>query len=476
MARDRARRALARGHDERVQPARQHGRPRGEPRCDRSRLLRDRRRLASRTSRGSCSSLPSRSLRRARLPAVQPSARQGRARLDGRQRLAGDRLHARRARACVELHRRVVDRRHAPRCRCSCSPCRSSTRRSSPSSGFWKGARSRRADATTAPIASSRSGSPRPERSCSSRSCRPLWEPRASPTRRSAAAGIAALGVLMSFALAGAVRKLAGRCRTGNESHAAPGSTCAGSPRSPSTARSSAASFLAAYLLRFNGIGTPNQRHYFLLTLPVLLFCRYIALLGFGMYAGVWRYASARDALRAACAVALSAIAALGIRHPDAGIDRRLLAERVRHRHADLHRCDRHGARFAERAIPSFVEPARRREARRVLIVGAGRTGRSLLASCGDARRARGRASSTTTRSLVGRRLNGTRSSRSLDGIASVLERFATRVVLVTIPNAAHDVLDALVASAPRADAMPLRAARRRSRPEDRPREVHHAQ
>src|SRR5262249_50818362 len=50
-----------------------------------------------------------------------------------------------------------------------------------------------------------------------------------------------------------------------------------------------AASFLAAYLLRFDGTGTFNQRHVFLLTLPVLLLCRYVALLLLGMYASVWR-------------------------------------------------------------------------------------------------------------------------------------------------------------------------------------------
>ena len=38
----------------------------------------------------------------------------------------------------------------------------------------------------------------------------------------------------------------------------------------------------------------------------MLLLCRYIALLLFGMYAGVWRYASARDALRAGAAVVVS--------------------------------------------------------------------------------------------------------------------------------------------------------------------------
>ncbi len=105
-----------------------------------------------------------------------------------------------------------------------------------------------------------------------------------------------------------------------------------------------AASFLAAYLLRFNGIGTPNQRHLFLLTLPVLLLSRYIALLGFGMYAGVWRYASTRDALRAGVAVAISEVVAAGIITITQGPLGDFSQQRVRHRHADLHRRDRRSA------------------------------------------------------------------------------------------------------------------------------------
>ncbi len=207
-----------------------------------------------------------------------------------------------------------------------------------------------------------------------------------------------------------------------------------------------AASFLAAYLLRFNGIGTPNQRHYFLLTLPVLLFCRYIALLGFGMYAGVWRYASARDALRAACAVALSAIAALGVVTLTQGsmgdFSRSVFV-------IDMLICTVAivGARFAERAINHFVELARRREARRVLIVGAGRTGRSLLRELRETPGERVVGFVDDAPSLRGRRLNGAKVVASLDGIASVLDRFEPDIVFVTIPNAPHNRLDALVAA-----------------------------
>ena len=110
----------------------------------------------------------------------------------------------------------------------------------------------------------------------------------------------------------------------------------------------------------------------------MLLFCRYRALLLTGMYAGVWRYASSRDALRARVR------------------GRRLGGRRARHRRAhagDLGDFSRSvfvidalictvaivGARFAERAIVRGIELARSGDGRRVLIVGAGRTGRSML-------------------------------------------------------------------------------------------------
>jgi len=166
------------------------------------------------------------------------------------------------------------------------------------------------------------------------------------------------------------------------------------------------ASFLAAYLLRFDGIGTPNQRHFFLLTLPVLLFCRYVALLLLGMYAGVWRYASSRDALRAATAVAISGVVALGVVVLTQGalgdfsrsvfvIDAFICSIAVA------------AARFAERAIVRGLELTNRREGRRVLIIGAGRTGRSMLRELRETPGERVVGFIDDDPALRGRRLNG---------------------------------------------------------------------
>jgi UDP-GlcNAc:undecaprenyl-phosphate GlcNAc-1-phosphate transferase len=207
-----------------------------------------------------------------------------------------------------------------------------------------------------------------------------------------------------------------------------------------------AASFLAAYLLRFDGIGTPNQRHYFLLSLPVLLFTRYIALLIFGMYAGVWRYASARDAVRAGAAVAVSAVCAIGLLALTQGpmgdfsnsvfvIDALICTAAIT------------SARFMERAISLLLELSHARPGRRVLIVGAGRTGRSLLRELRETPGERVLGFVDDAPSLRGRRLNGAKVVASIDGIAPALARFEPEMVFVTIPNAPRERLDAVVAA-----------------------------
>jgi UDP-GlcNAc:undecaprenyl-phosphate GlcNAc-1-phosphate transferase len=207
-----------------------------------------------------------------------------------------------------------------------------------------------------------------------------------------------------------------------------------------------AASFLAAYLLRFNGIGTPNQRHYFLLTLPILLFCRYVALLLFGMYAGVWRYAGVRDALRAAGAVVVSEVAALGLvvltQGPLGDFTRSLFV-------IDAVFCSVAiaSSRFAERAIVRAVELARQRDLRRVLIVGAGRTGRSLLRELRETPGERVVGFVDDAASLRGRRLNGVKVVASSATIGQALQRTHPDVVLITIPNAPRERLDAVVAA-----------------------------
>jgi UDP-GlcNAc:undecaprenyl-phosphate GlcNAc-1-phosphate transferase len=219
------------------------------------------------------------------------------------------------------------------------------------------------------------------------------------------------------------------------------------------------AAFLTAYLLVFSGIGTTIQRHDFIVTLPVILFTRYLALLGFGMYAGVWRYASTREALRAGVAVIASEIAAVGIlalTHTQIGqfpstlyvVDALLCAAAIT------------AARFAERAIAIFIDLARSSTSRRVLIVGAGRTGRSLLRELRETPGERVVGFVDDSPALRGRRLNGVKVVATLGTLERVLPRLSADVVLVTIPDAPADRLDA-VARACAAHDVQLRIMRR---------------
>jgi UDP-GlcNAc:undecaprenyl-phosphate GlcNAc-1-phosphate transferase len=205
-----------------------------------------------------------------------------------------------------------------------------------------------------------------------------------------------------------------------------------------------AASFLTAYLLRFDGVGTVNQRHFFLLTLPVLLFCRYVSLLLLGMYAGVWRYAGSRDVLRAFVAIGVSGIAALGIvvltQGPLGDFSPSVFV-------IDFLVCSLAivAARFAERAILRGLEIARHRTNRRVLIVGAGRTGRSLLRELRETPGERVVAFVDDDPALRGRRLGGVRVAGGSGAIEPLLERLAPDVVFVTIPDAPQERLERIV-------------------------------
>jgi len=205
------------------------------------------------------------------------------------------------------------------------------------------------------------------------------------------------------------------------------------------------AAFLAAYFLRFDGIGTINQRHYFLIALPMLLFCRFLVFVPFGLYAGVRRYAGSRDAIRAAFAVGVSEVLAVGLlvltQEPAGDFSRDVFV-------IDAFICAAViiASRFAERGLSRGFEFLHHHEARRVLIIGAGKSGRSLLRELRETPGERVVGFVDDDPSLIGRRITGV---RVLGGIPtlreSTLERAHPDVVLVTIPNAPRDRLDEIV-------------------------------
>jgi UDP-GlcNAc:undecaprenyl-phosphate GlcNAc-1-phosphate transferase len=210
--------------------------------------------------------------------------------------------------------------------------------------------------------------------------------------------------------------------------------------------------FGVAYLLFTTGDGTDNQKHIFLVSLPVILALRYLAFIAFGLYGGVWRFAGAREAAAITAAVLVSEPIAVGIVWVSFGpfgdfpasiyiVDAMFCIALVG------------ASRFGQRALHHAMTAVKDRDARRrTLIVGAGRSGRSLLRELRE----------TPGELVVGfvdddprlrrRRMQGVPVLGDLSQIERVLEQAHPDVVLVTIPSAPRDRLDALIAGCERAD------------------------
>jgi UDP-GlcNAc:undecaprenyl-phosphate/decaprenyl-phosphate GlcNAc-1-phosphate transferase len=217
--------------------------------------------------------------------------------------------------------------------------------------------------------------------------------------------------------------------------------------------------FLASYALRVQGEGTPWMRHIFYLTLPALLVARYLAFIAFGLYRSVWRYAGARDAVNICAAVVLSETAAFvfisltttfnGFPQDVFILDALLCAALIG------------AARFWERAVTrALASLIGRSDQRRVLIVGAGSSGRSLLRELRETRGERVVAFLDDDPELRRRRIQGVPVFGGTSEIGLALGRLEPEAVFVTIPDAPRDRVDAVVEACKRAD-VPCRFVRR---------------
>lgn len=211
------------------------------------------------------------------------------------------------------------------------------------------------------------------------------------------------------------------------------------------------AAFAAAYAIRVQGEGTPWMRHVFHVALPALLVARYLAFIMFGLYRGVWRYAGARDAASIFGAVLASEVAAflfLWATVPWNGFPRGIFI-------IDLLLCALlvGVARFWERGVARLLSSlVGRREQQRVLIVGAGSSGRSLLRELREQSGQRIVGFVDDDPRLRRQRIQGVRVLSGLDEIGWVIGRLEPQAVYVTIPAAARERLDAVIEACRRAD------------------------
>ncbi len=205
------------------------------------------------------------------------------------------------------------------------------------------------------------------------------------------------------------------------------------------------AAFTASYLLFVPGSGSDYQKHIFLVSLPVLLAARYLAFIPAGLYSGVWRFAGAREAAAVVVAVVVSEALAVGavlaMFGPLGDFPARIYA-------LDALLCAAlvGASRFAERALFRAVAVLRDRSGgRRTLIVGAGRGGRSLLRELRETAGERVVGFLDDDPRLRGRRMQGAPVLGRLDEIEGVLRRALPDLVLVTIPDAPRERLEAVV-------------------------------
>jgi FlaA1/EpsC-like NDP-sugar epimerase len=206
------------------------------------------------------------------------------------------------------------------------------------------------------------------------------------------------------------------------------------------------AAFYGAYVLRLGSDGTSTQWSFLIATVPVLLFARYLVFIPMGLYRGVWRYADARDAIRVALAVAVSELIAFGFMsasRPLGDFPRAIFF-------IDAVLCYLlvASSRFWERAAYRGVASLRTGgERQRVLVVGAGRSGRSFARELRETPGVHVVGFVDDDSRLWRRRLLGAPVLGTLDEVPQIVPVTRPDIVYIAIPNAPSERLE-IVANA----------------------------
>ena len=216
-------------------------------------------------------------------------------------------------------------------------------------------------------------------------------------------------------------------------------------------------SFLAAYLLVVGGRGSDFERSVFLSALPILLATQYILFVALAVYRRVWRFATARDVIPIAagcCGAAVLSFLVVQALRPIGSFP----AVEIFVVYALLCTGLVGASRLTLRLLPEAR--ALRSGRRRVLIVGAGRSGRGLARELRDTHEARVVGFLDDNPRVRRRRILGVTVVGGLDETSRAIENARADEVLVTIPSAAPERLDAVVRASEQAG-VPCRIVRR---------------
>jgi UDP-GlcNAc:undecaprenyl-phosphate/decaprenyl-phosphate GlcNAc-1-phosphate transferase len=216
-------------------------------------------------------------------------------------------------------------------------------------------------------------------------------------------------------------------------------------------------SFLASYLLVVEGRGTDFERSVFLSTLPILLATQYVLFVGLGVYRRVWRFATARDVIPIAVGCGGAAVLSFVIVQALRPIGS-FPAVEIFVVYAVLCTGLVGASRLTLRLLPEAR--ALRGGRRRVLIVGAGRSGRGLARELHDTHEARVVGFLDDNPRVRRRRILGVTVVGALDETSRAIASARADEVLVTIPAASPERLDAVVRASEEAG-VPCRIVRR---------------
>jgi UDP-GlcNAc:undecaprenyl-phosphate GlcNAc-1-phosphate transferase len=219
-------------------------------------------------------------------------------------------------------------------------------------------------------------------------------------------------------------------------------------------------SFLVAYLLVVGGRGSVFERSVFLWAVPLLLATQYVLFVALGIYRRVWRFATARDVIPIGVACISAAALAYVLLRTLRGPLESFPGAEVFVVYALLCTLVVGTSRLALRLLPEAH--ALRHHRRRVLIVGAGRFGRGLARELRDGHEARVVAFLDDNPRVRRRRIQGITVVGALDEAARAIASARAEEVLVTIPSAPQQRLDAVVHAA-LAAGIPCRIVRRRT-------------
>lgn len=202
--------------------------------------------------------------------------------------------------------------------------------------------------------------------------------------------------------------------------------------------------WILAYWLRFNLSPMPHQVwHQAIITLPFLWLVQAICLWSFGLYRGVWRYASLPDLLRIIKAVAIasgSMMIGMFLVTRLAHIPRSVLPL-----YAMLMIFLLGGARFVFRVLNEYRRWFSNEQ--RVLIIGAGRAGESLVRDLlrDPQKRYQPVAFVDDSRRQRGREIQGIRVLGNTRDIPRLTTRYQIDLILIAVPTAAAKQMRRLV-------------------------------